>query len=229
MGNLSQKDLINRQLYDEGIGSMIGGLARTGASRLGKIGRGLGSIMAPKTAEALGKLGQAISSDFVQVMAANPKNGLRSWLNSAEGSRLFKDVSLGGEKKLQNNDVQIKFKGKYIDPMTPDEAKDTSGTFMVRPDDKEKGSWGIMGANDNEGNVIWAPSKKRTGEKGGEENPYGWKDGPEKPKPGGPGAKPITLDGPEGEPPNTKTLAPASDTVPSVTVKVSVVPLRVRV
>ena len=92
-------------------------------------------------------------------MGANPKNGLRSWLNTPEGMRLFKTVSLGGEKKLQNNDVDIQFKGQYIDPKTPDEAIDKAGFFRVRPGGEN--NWGIIGASDNDTppNVIWSPSR----------------------------------------------------------------------
>ena len=96
-------------------------------------------------------------------MAANPKNGLRSWLNTPEGRRLFKDVSLGKEKTLANNDVNVNFKGQYIDPKTPNEPKEVQGIFSVRKEDE--GKWGIMGANDNEGNVIWAPTPKKDKDK----------------------------------------------------------------
>ena len=161
MGRLSQKDLVNRRMYEEGIGSMLKKAAQTGIERAVKTGKALGTAMAPKTSEALGKIGKAISSDFVKVLGANPKNGLRSWLGTPEGSRLFKNVTLGKENKLENNDVEISFEGKYIDPKTPDIAKDISGIFSVRPEGE--GSWGVMGAKDNEGAPIWAPSKRETG------------------------------------------------------------------
>ena len=157
MAKLTQKDLIQRSLYEEGIGSMLKQAAKTGLGRIGKTARALGAAAAPKTAGLLSKLGQAVSSDFVEVMAANPKNGLRSWLNSSEGQRLFKNVSLGSEKKLANNDININFKGQYINPKTPNEPKDVQGTFTVRKE--EEGKWNILGANDNQGNVIWAPAK----------------------------------------------------------------------
>ena len=164
MAKLTQKDLIQRSLYQEGIGSMLKQAARTGVGRIGKTARAIGSMAAPKTSAALSKLGQAISSDFVEVMGANPKNGLRSWLNTPEGQRLFKNVSLGREKKLANNDININFKGQYIDPKTPNEPKDVSGTFTVRKEDE--GKWGILGANSAQGEVLWAPSKTSKKKKG---------------------------------------------------------------
>lgn len=161
MGKLSQKDLLNNALYEEGIGSMLKAAAKAGLKTAVNTGKAIGAAAAPKTAAALGKLGQVISSNFVEILAANPKNGLRSWLNTPEGSRLFKDISLGKEKKIANNDVMIEFKGKYIDPKTPNEPKDVAGEFSVRP--VSEGKWGVMGAKDAEGNAIWAPSKRQTG------------------------------------------------------------------
>ena len=157
MAKLTQKDLIQRSLYEEGIGSMLKQAAKSAVKTGVGAAKALGAAAAPKTAAALGKLGRVIGSNFVEILAANPKNGLRSWLNTPEGQRLFKDVSLGKEETLANKDVMIKFKGQYIDPKTPNQPKDVEGEFAVRPEGE--GQWGIMGAKDNEGNAIWAPSK----------------------------------------------------------------------
>ncbi len=163
MAKLTQKDLIQRSLYEEGIGSMLKQAAKSALKTGVGAAKALGASAAPKTAAALGKLGEVVSSNFVEIMAANPKNGLRSWLNTPEGRRLFKDVSLGKEKTLANNDVNVNFKGKYIDPKTPNEPREVQGIFSVRKEDE--GKWGIMGANDNEGNVIWVPTPKKDKDK----------------------------------------------------------------
>lgn len=184
MGKLSQKELLNSALYEEGIGSMLKAAAKAGLKTAVNTGKAIGAAAAPKTAAALGKLGEVVSSNFVEILAANPKNGLRSWLNTPEGSRLFKDISLGKEKKIANNDVMIEFKGKYIDPKTPNEPKDVAGEFSVRP--VSEGKWGVMGAKDAEGNAIWAPSKKQTG--------YGKVGGGDDPLTGGIKESPISDD-----------------------------------
>ena len=48
MGRLSQRDLIDKQLYEEGIGSMLKRAAQTGLERAVKVGKGIGTALAPK-------------------------------------------------------------------------------------------------------------------------------------------------------------------------------------
>ena len=73
MGKLTQKELVNSRLYEEGIRSMLRKAAQTGLERAVKVGKGIGTAMAPKTSEALGKLGQAVSSFKITTLTYNLK------------------------------------------------------------------------------------------------------------------------------------------------------------
>ena len=164
MGRLTQKELVNKRLYEEGIAtelSMLGKAAQTiGAGAVG-LTKEVGKALMPNTAAALGKIGGAASSAIVKVAAANPKLALKNFLTSARGKRRFKNIRLGSEGRQPNNDAEVSFKGEVYDEsqgsMIP-----VTGFFIVRPTDDKENNWQVVEATLDDASdhidrtVIWS-------------------------------------------------------------------------
>jgi len=197
MTRLSQKDLLN-----EGIGSMMKAVAKVGLKGAVAGAKELGKAIAPETAKALSKIGTAASGAFVEIMGASAKIAIKSWLSKPEGRRLFKNVDLGKEKTLQNKDVEVDFAGQFMDPTAPNVAQDKKGKFIVRP--IEEGRWRIIKAVDLNGEDIWSGEYKPGDDK--KDKP----DKPDKPEvPLGPDpGRPEVPEGPTGPQPPGPPVPP---------------------
>ena len=217
MGRLSQKELVNRQLYEEGIATWVN-MAKKAASGLvrGAVAgtKEVGAALMPHTAEALGKIGKLASSGIVKIAAENPKMALRNYLESARGRRRFNNINLGRETRQDNGDAEIAFSGEVYDEkegkftdvikVPNDTAPDyeteepVEGFFIVREHESSRDSdqkeWEVFEAvlNDSPNGVhsertVIWSGQRRQGR------------GTDKP-----GVTPKTQPGPSGAPPNPR-------------------------
>ena len=161
MGKLTQKDLVNTQLYEEGIRSMIrqaGKAAQLGLRGVVGGAKEVGKALMPHTAAALGKIGSVASSAIVEIMAENPKHALNNFLGRARGRRFFRNINLGRESTTEHGDIAVKFKGEVYDHTT-DEFVFKEGVFIVRPTDSDD-RWQVVETLDEDGNTIWSGARR---------------------------------------------------------------------
>ena len=219
MGRLSQKELVNKHLYEEGIATWVNMAKKAASGALkGTVAatKALGASLMPHTAEALGQIGKAASSAIVKIAAENPKMALRNYLESARGRRRFNNINLGRETRQENGDAEIAFSGEIYDEkegkftnvitvpnnIPPDYEKEepVDGFFIVREDERSRDSdqkeWEVFEAvlNNNEDHykrtVIWSGRRR-------------WGRGTDKP-----GVEPKTRPGPAPAPTTTPAPAP---------------------
>ena len=166
MRRLSQKELLQ-----EGIGSVIGGLARVAR----KAATGAAKAIAPKTMDALGRGATLAAGAIENIRSGSPRASVGTFLDSEEGKREFKDLKLGKETKLKNQNFKIEVKsGFYLNSLGGDniEEKDlTGGYFIVRRKNRGGGD-----GYDNEITEVYDNTGKRLNK-----NPI--KAGTEVPKP----------------------------------------------
>ena len=229
MGKLSQKELVNKQLYEEGIATWVNMAkkAASGALRGAVAGaKELGASLMPHTAEALGKIGKAVSSGIVKIAAENPKMALRNYLESARGRRRFNNINLGGESRRENGDAEIEFKGEVYNekegrftnvitvpndiPPDYETEEPVEGFFIVREDERagrsDQKEWEVVEAVLNDG-VQADGSAKPGGPTVIWSGQRGWGRGSDLP-----GVTPVTRPGPT--PATTTTPAPAPAPAP---------------
>ena len=154
------RKLSQRELLDEGFGSMLSGLARGARNAIGSVA----TAMAPETMGALSK-GASIASGAVErIRSGSPRASAGTFFDSEDGKREFKDIKLGKETKLPNQNFKIEVKsGYYLNSVGGDqiEEKDLSGGYVVLRRKKRGGAGGF----DNEIIEVWDSNNKRLNEK----------------------------------------------------------------
>ena len=163
------RKLSQRELLDEGFGSMLSGLARGARNAIGSVA----TAVAPETMGALGK-GASIAANAVErIRSGSPRASAGTFFDSEDGKREFKDIKLGKETKLPNQNFKIEVKsGYYLNSVGGDqiEEKDLSGGYIVLRRKKRGGAGGF----DNEIIEVWDSSNKRLNEepiKAGSDDP----------------------------------------------------------
>jgi hypothetical protein len=151
MRRLSQKELLQ-----EGIGSMIFGLARVAR----KAATGTAKALAPKTMEALGKGATLAAGAIENIRSGSPSVSIGTFLDSEDGKREFKGVKLGKETKLKNQNFKVEVKsGYYLNSLGGEniEEKDlTGGYYIVRRKNRGGGD-----GYDNEITEVYDGTGKR--------------------------------------------------------------------
>ena len=132
MRKLSQKELL-----EEGLGSALRGITRGLRNATGSIA----TAIAPETMGAL-KAGAGIAAGAVErIRSGSPSAAVGEFFDSEDGKREFKDISIGKEEKLPNQNWKIPIKsGFYLNSVGGDqiEEKDLSGGYVVLRRKKRK-------------------------------------------------------------------------------------------
>lgn len=154
------RKISQRELLDEGFGSMLSGLARGARNAIGSVA----TAVAPETMGALGK-GASIAANAVErIRSGSPRSSAGTFFDSEDGKREFKDIKLGKETKLPNQNFKIEVKsGYYLNSVGGDqiEEKDLSGGYVVLRRKKRSGAGGF----DNEIIEVWDSNNKRLNDK----------------------------------------------------------------
>ncbi len=154
------RKLSQRELLDEGFRSALSGITRGLRNATGSIA----SAIAPETTGAL-KAGAGIAAGAVEkIRSGSPSAAVGSFFDSEEGKREFKDVAIGKEEKLPNQNWKIPIKsGYYLNSKGGDqiEEKDLSGGYVILRRKKRGGAGGF----DNEIIEVWDINNKRLNDK----------------------------------------------------------------
>ena len=154
------RKLSQRELLEEGFGSMLSGLARGARNAIGSVA----TAVAPETMGALRKGANLASGAVERVMSGSPRASAGTFFDSEDGKREFKDIKLGKETKLPNQNFKIEVKsGYYLNSVGGDqiEEKDLSGGYVVLQRKKRGGAGGF----DNEIIEVWDSNNKRLNDK----------------------------------------------------------------
>lgn len=208
------RKLSQRELLEDGFGSMLSGLARGARNAIGSVA----TAVAPETMGALGKGASLAAGAVERIRSGSPRASAGAFLDSEDGKREFKDIKLGKETKLENQNFKIEVKsGYYLNSVGGDqiEEKDISGGYIILRRKKRGGAGGF----DNEIIEVWDSKNKRLNNKpikaGSDDPPAATTDQEGKPgtgegtAPGGDGK-----DGRDVIPPPT-TPEPEAETEPS--------------
>jgi len=155
MRNLSQRELLK-----EGFGSMLSGLARTARNAAGSVA----TAVAPETMGALKKGAGLAAGAIENIRSGSPIASTGLFLDSEDGKREFKDIKLGKETKLPNQNFKIEVKsGFYLNSVGGDkiEEKDLTGGYLILRRKNRGGGAGF----DNEITEVWDSAGKRLNDK----------------------------------------------------------------
>ena len=154
------RKLSQRELLDEGISSMLSGITRGLRNATGSIA----TAVAPETMGAL-KKGAGIAAGAIErIRSGSPTAAAGSFFDSEDGKREFKDIKLGEDTTLPNQNIKIEVKsGYYLNSTGGDqiEEKDLSGGYIILRRKKRGGAGGF----DNEITEVWDNTGKRLNDK----------------------------------------------------------------
>ena len=154
------RKLSQRELLDEGISSMLSGITRGLRNATGSIA----TAIAPETMGAL-KKGAGIAAGAIErIRSGSPTAAAGSFFDSEDGKREFKDIKLGEDTTLPNQNIKIEVKsGYYLNSTGGDqiEEKDLSGGYIILRRKKRGGAGGF----DNEITEVWDNTGKRLNDK----------------------------------------------------------------
>ena len=210
--NINMRKLTQKELVNEGFGSLLGGLARTARNATGAVAKAI----APTYMGALGKGASLAAGAIENIRSGSPTASAGTFLDSEDGKRTFKDVKLGKETKLSNQNFKIQIKsGYYLNSLGGDkiEEKDVTGGYIILRRKNRGGGQGF----DNEIVEVWDTNGKLNTKpiKAGTELPKpatGQDGAPD--KPGADGTKPAT--GQDGAP-DKPGASPEPETTDRVT------------
>tara|TARA_R110000851_G_scaffold229877_2_gene382645 strand:- start:1240 stop:2421 length:1182 start_codon:yes stop_codon:yes gene_type:complete len=154
------RKLSQRELLEDGFGSMLSGLARGARNAIGSVA----TAVAPETMGALGKGASLAAGAVERIRSGSPRASAGTFLDSEDGKREFKDIKLGKETKLENQNFKIEVKsGYYLNSVGGDqiEEKDISGGYIILRRKKRGGAGGF----DNEIIEVWDSKNKRLNDK----------------------------------------------------------------
>ena len=153
--NINMRKLTQKELVNEGIGSLLGGLARTARNATGAVAKAI----APTYMGALGKGASLAAGAIENIRSGSPTASASTFLDSEDGKRTFKDVKLGKETKLSNQNFKIQIKsGYYLNSLGGDkiEEKDVTGGYIILRRKNRGGGQGF----DNEIVEVWDANGK---------------------------------------------------------------------
>ena len=154
------RKLSQRELLEDGFASMLGGLARTARNAAGAVA----TAVAPETMGALKKGAGLAAGAIENIRSGSPTASTGVFLDSEDGKREFKDIKLGKETKLPNQNFKIEVKsGSYLNSTGGDkiEEKDLTGGYLILRRKNRGGGAGF----DNEITEVWDNTGKRLNDK----------------------------------------------------------------
>jgi len=150
------RKLSQRELLDEGFRSAMSGVARGLRNATGSIA----TAIAPENMAAL-KAGASIASGAIErIRSGSPSAAVGSFFDSEEGKREFRDIKIGKERKLANQNWEIPVKsGYFLNSISGSqiEEKDLSGGYLILRRNKRGGAGGF----DNEIIEVLDSNKQR--------------------------------------------------------------------
>ena len=154
------RKLSQRELLEDGFASMLGGLARTARNAAGAVA----TAVAPETMGALKKGAGLAAGAIENIRSGSPTASTGVFLDSEDGKREFKNIKLGKETKLPNQNFKIEVKsGSYLNSTGGDkiEEKDLTGGYLILRRKNRGGGAGF----DNEITEVWDSNNKRLNDK----------------------------------------------------------------
>ena len=154
------RKLSQRELLEDGFASMLGGLARTARNAAGAVA----TAVAPETMGALKKGAGLAAGAIENIRSGSPTASTGGFLDSEDGKREFKNIKLGKETKLPNQNFKIEVKsGSYLNSTGGDkiEEKDLTGGYLILRRKNRGGGAGF----DNEITEVWDSNNKRLNDK----------------------------------------------------------------
>ena len=154
------RKLSQRELLEDGFASMLGGLARTARNAAGAVA----TAVAPETMGALKKGAGLAAGAIENIRSGSPTASTGVFLDSEDGKREFKNIKLGKETKLPNQNFKIEVKsGSYLNSTGGDkiEEKDLTGGYLILRRKNRGGGAGF----DNEITEVWDNTGKRLNDK----------------------------------------------------------------